>query len=103
MTARGAGFAVAGESCRVLGADVLWRASDGGIYFYAGWWVESFQGGVRDAASEMCCAGDAVRRLRAVDYLRSYIWQSYLLIRLTAHGQDGARFTRNGKYIHAQN
>src|SRR5271168_2329244 len=38
-----------------------------------------------------------------VDYLRSYIWQSYSLIRLTAHGQDGARFTRNEKYIHAQN
>src|SRR5271170_8516992 len=31
------------------------------------------------------------------------IWQSYSLIRQSAHGQDGARFTRNEKYSHAQN
>src|SRR5271156_4678750 len=60
-------------------------------------------GGVERLAGGGWFALRAGLGLAAVDYLRSYIWQSYSLIRLTAHGQDGARFTRNEKYIHAQN
>src|SRR5271156_577677 len=60
-------------------------------------------GGVERLAGGGWLALRAGLGFAAVDYLRSYIWQSYSVIRLTAHGQDGARFTRNEKYIHAQN
>src|SRR5271155_1378044 len=60
-------------------------------------------GGPERLASGGRLALRAGQGFAAVDYLRSYIWQSYSLIRLTAHGQNGARFTRYEKYIHAQN
>jgi hypothetical protein len=49
--------------------------------------VERLAGGVRDAWR----AGlDWAWRLSIICVL-VFIWQSYLVIRLTAHGQDGAR------------
>jgi hypothetical protein len=48
------------------------------------------------------CSGNSRPECAAVDYLLLDIWQSYSLIRQTAHGEDGARFTRFEKYIHAQ-
>src|SRR5580658_275627 len=49
----------------------------------------------------MCGALDWALRPQIICVLN--IWQFYSLIRLTAHGQDGARLKRNEKYFHAQN
>lgn len=90
-----AGFAAAGEGRAAWGVFCFGAGEMVGYTSRPVGGVERVAGGVRD-----------VRRVgrgrAAVDYLRSYIWQSYLLIRLTAHAQHGARITRNEKYIHAQ-
>jgi hypothetical protein len=103
MTAR-AGFAVVAKvggcwgGCALAGVkwwDILLGRLAGGNAFCT----------LRDicvACAAGHCGGNSRRECAAADYLRSCIWQSYLLIRLAAHGHDGARFTRNSKYIHAR-